>query len=253
VASHWHDHFTADVGGTDQTLNQQAVCFFQLAQAAGLGSLIVGRRKSPTRFDFNHSAVVTYIEGESGLAEEEEGKGAPGSGEESGGSETSGAHTALAETATSERLRKEQLGQAIFLAHGRKKKPLEQLKKILDQFKIPYKVVTEEPSLGRPISKKVQETMQACNCAILIFTADQKFNDDAGNEVWRPSENVVHELGACSYLYGSRIVIIKEDPIQLPTNFRDICYIEFTGDGIDAKAMDILKELVGFGIVKFTT
>ena len=34
---------------------------------------------------------------------------------------------------------KKELGQAIFVAHGKNKKPLDQLKRILDQFRIPYK------------------------------------------------------------------------------------------------------------------
>ena len=97
--------------------------------------------------------------------------------------------------------------------------------------------------------------MQECNCAILIFTADEQFTDKDGNEIWRPSENVVHELGACGYLYDSRIVIIKEDLVNFPSNFRDLGYISFSlsAGGLDAKAMDILKELIGFNIVKVST
>ena len=95
--------------------------------------------------------------------------------------------------------------------------------------------------------------MQACNCAILIFTADEEFRDVNGDPVWRPSENVIHELGASSYLYGNRIVILKESSVELPTNFRDLGYISFEHDSLEAKTMDVLKELIGFEIVKITT
>lgn len=145
------------------------------------------------------------------------------------------------------------LGQAIFVAHGRNKKPLEQLKDILDQFKVPYKVATDEPNLGRPISQKVRETMHGCNCAVLIFTADEEFTNKDGKTVWRPSENVVHELGASGYLYDKRIVILKEDSVTLPSNFSDLGYISFAKDQLNAKAMEVLKELIGFGIVKIST
>lgn len=144
-------------------------------------------------------------------------------------------------------------GKGIFVAHGKNRKPLEQLKGILEQFKILYRVVVDEPNLGRPISGKVREVMQSCNCAILIFTADEEFKDKDGNTIWRPSENVVFELGATGYLYDNRIVILKEENVSFPTNFRDIGYISFEKDQLDAKAMDVLKELVGFGIVKFST
>lgn len=145
------------------------------------------------------------------------------------------------------------LGQAIFIAHGKNKVPQEQLKKILDQFKVPYKLAIEEPHLGRPIGQKVRETMQGCNCAVLIFTADEEFTTKDGQTIWRPSENVVYELGASGYLYDKRIVILKEEGVFFPSNFRDLGYISFAKDQLEAKAMDLLKELIGFGIVKIST
>ena len=152
-----------------------------------------------------------------------------------------------------EPVRGKELGKGIFVSHGKNKKPLEQLKRILDQFKVPYKVAIEEPNLGRPISEKIKQTMESCNCAILIFTADEEFFDKDGKSIWRPSENVVYELGASGYLYGSRIVILKEDVVQFPSNFRDIGYISFSKDQLEAKSMDVIKELIGFGILKITT
>jgi predicted nucleotide-binding protein len=95
--------------------------------------------------------------------------------------------------------------------------------------------------------------MNECNCAILIFTRDEEFKDAKGNEIWRPSENVGYELGAAGYLYQNRIVIMKEDGVDFPSNFRDLGYISFSKDALDAKAMDVLKELIGFGIVKVST
>jgi hypothetical protein len=114
---------------------------------------------------------------------------------------------------------------AIFIGHGRNKRPLEQLKQILDHYKIPYRVATDEANRFRPISEKVAEVMKECGAAILIFTADEELRDLAGEPVWRPSENVVHELGAASILYGGRIIIFKEDVVKLPSNFSGIGYI----------------------------
>lgn len=145
------------------------------------------------------------------------------------------------------------LGRGIFIAHGKNKKPLEQLKKILDQFKVPYTVAVDEPNLGRPISSKVKEIMESCNCAILVFTSDEEFFDKDGNSIWRPSENVAYELGAANYLYDNRIVILKEEGVEFPSNFRDIGYISFIKDQLENKSLDVIKELIGFGIVKIST
>lgn len=248
IAAHWHDHFKAEVGGTDETLNAQAIVFFQVASGASLGTLIVGRKGQPTRFSFNMEAVAAFVSGTPTAQLElvEEPKVDAESVISIEGSESNeGLSGPTVPTST--------LGQAIFVAHGKNKKPLEQLKKILDQFKIPYRVAVEEANLGRPISGKVRDIMKSCNCAILIFSADEEFKDKDGNAIWRPSENVVHELGATAFLYDNRIVIMKEDGVSFPTNFRDIGYISFEKDQLDAKALDILKELIGFGIVKVST
>jgi predicted nucleotide-binding protein len=141
---------------------------------------------------------------------------------------------------------------AIFVGHGKNKKPLEQLKKILEEYEIPHTIVVDEANAGRPISEKVAEAMDECGAAILIFTADQEFKDSDGNTVWRPSENVVYELGAASAKYGRRVIIFKEESVDFPTNFRDIGHISFAKDQLDAKGMELFRELIQFGLVTFS-
>jgi predicted nucleotide-binding protein len=247
VAAHWHEHFADETSDSDRILNDQAVCFFQLAAGANLGILIVGRKGALTRFEFDLSAIRSFAEGR------EEGEDEIPAAESIGDKEKKLVAEVARPASPSEAGVSPSLGQAIFVAHGKNKKPLEQLKRILDQFKIPHKVATEEPNLGRPIGAKVREIMESCNCAILIFTGDEEFLGAEGNTLWRPSENVVFELGAAGYLYGSRIVIMKEELVQFPTNFRELGYISFAKDQLEAKAMEILKELIGFGIVKVST
>ena len=140
----------------------------------------------------------------------------------------------------------------IFVGRGENKSPLQQLQRLLTTFQIPHKIVVDEANLGRPISQKVKETIEDCGSAILIFTRDEQFFDASGNEVWRPSENVVHELGATSLAYGDRIVIFKEKGLHFPTNFQSIGYIEFEANDIQARTADLLKELIGFGLVRVT-
>jgi len=140
----------------------------------------------------------------------------------------------------------------IFIAHGKNKIPLEQLKKILDQFKVPYKVAIDEPHIGRPISQKVAEIMTNCSSAIFIFTADEEVRDSEGSITYRPSDNVVYELGAAGVLYGKNIVIFKEREVTFASDFRDLGYIIFEKDDLKAKATDLLKELIEFGLLKIT-
>lgn len=247
VAAHWHDHFGEEVSTSEKTLNNQAICFFHLAAGATFGNLVIGRKGSPTRFEFDRSTVEAFSEGELPTYDTE--PDAPGDEpliSDDDQSQSVSSNSASPVNAQSS------LGEGIFVAHGKNKRPLEQLKKILDQFRIPYKVAVEEPNLGRPIGTKVREIMEACNCAILIFTADEEFQDSEGNTIWRPSENVVYELGAAGFLYDKRIVILKEEGVQFPSNFNELGYISFGRDQLESKSMDVLKELIGFGIVKIS-
>ena len=154
------------------------------------------------------------------------------------------------EEPTSSKKTEEEKTKRIFVAHGKNRKPLEQLKNILDQFNVPYKIAIDEANQGRPISQKVSELMRECTSAIFLFTKDEETKDLEGNTVYRPSDNVVYELGAASVLYGNKIVIFKQEGVSFGSDFKDLGYISFDDDKLDAKAMDLMKELVGFGLLK---
>ena len=143
----------------------------------------------------------------------------------------------------------------VFIAHGKNRVPLEQLKKALDTFKVKYAVAVDEPSKGRPISKKVASLMRdECSSGIFIFTADERFFKEVEGgepeEVWRPSENVVFELGAASILYENRIVIFKESDVEFPSDFSDLGYIEFEKDQLATEIGSLFSELVALDILE---
>jgi hypothetical protein len=140
----------------------------------------------------------------------------------------------------------------IFVGHGKNKGPLVKVEDILKSFKIPYKVAINEANLGQPIPTKVKNVMRECGSAILIFTKDEKFLDAAGSEVWRPSENVVYELGAASLAYDDKVVIFMEDGLSFPVNFDSVGHITFEPNAIEAKTMDLIKELIGFKLLNVT-
>ena len=147
---------------------------------------------------------------------------------------------------------KEPRERRIFIAHGKNKKPLDQLKNILSTYNVPFVVAIDEPHTGRPISKKVADLMNSCSSAVFIFTGDEETILPDGEKVYRPSDNVVYELGAASILYDSNIVIFKEEGVHFASDFSDLGYITFEKDRLDAKAMELFKELIGFGLLKIT-
>ena len=139
----------------------------------------------------------------------------------------------------------------IFVAHGKNKPPVQALKQILDRFKVPYQIAMEQPHEGRPISQKVADLMKTCSAGIFIFTKDEKFLDEKGDVVWRPSENVVFELGAGSVLWGKKIIILREAGVNFPSDFSDLGYIQFENGELGNRGLEILAELVALEFVTF--
>lgn len=143
-----------------------------------------------------------------------------------------------------------QIPKQIFVAHGKNIKPLEQLKAILTQFKIPFQVAIDDAHKGRPISAKVAQLMKECTSGIFIFTADEETIDQEGKKVLRPSDNVVFELGAGTVLYGNKIVIFREEGVDFGSDFTDIGRITFEKDKLDAKSFELMKELISLGFLQ---
>ncbi len=110
----------------------------------------------------------------------------------------------------------------IFIAHGKDRRPLEQLEKILEQFKIKYKVAINEAHKGRPVSQKVREIMQECGSAIFIFSKKGEALTSEGDH--KPNSNVVFELGAASVLYGDKLIVFKEEGLELASDYGDLTY-----------------------------
>ena len=137
-----------------------------------------------------------------------------------------------------------------FIAHGKNHRPLAQLKALLDEWNVAYKVVQDEPHAGRPISKKVADTMKECTAGIFIFTTEDGNTDEAGKPLPQPNLNVVFELGAASLLYGRKIVIFKQSGVTFPSDFSDLGWISFDGDDLHSATGSLLKELIGLGAIR---
>lgn len=63
VASHWHEHHSDSLGSENEnTIKDQAVCFFRIAEAAGLGKMTVGRKGASTRLEIARNILAEYVE-----------------------------------------------------------------------------------------------------------------------------------------------------------------------------------------------
>jgi len=137
-----------------------------------------------------------------------------------------------------------------FVAHGHDHQALEQLERVLRELNIAYVVAKDEANAGRPISEKVGQLMNECGGALFVFSGDEEVVTDGGVTEKRPRMNVVFELGAASLLYGRNIVIFKEDGVVFPTDFRDLGHITYNKGQLDAKSLELLRELIKLGALQ---
>jgi hypothetical protein len=187
VASHWHEHHRDTVGADtkDSTLRENAVTFFHLCQASGLGKLTIGRGGNPTRLEINRDALKRIVEAgpsapplavqdesdvEAALEEESSANeaGAPGSEEQSGPDRDNGQAMAPP-SRQSEPLR-------AFIAHGKNMAIVAQVQTMLNLADIESDVAEEEETAAIPVPEKVFSAMKRCRAGLsaLALTRDTR-------------------------------------------------------------------------------
>jgi len=238
VATHWHQHFKADASGSDRILNDQAVCFFQIAEGADLGKLTIGRKGQPTRFVFdeaNARAFITDAEMGAEIGEEEtrveiaDFSSSPPDKDPS----TSGP---AAPGKISER------GNKVFITHGKNKKILEQVKELVAFGKFEPVVAQERETAAKPVPDKVMDEMRSCHAAVIHVGVEGVLLDREGNEYPQVSGNVLIEIGAAMALYGRNFILLVEDGAKLPSNLQGLYECRYSGDELNMPAtMKLLK------------
>lgn len=241
VAAQWHEHFKHESGDSDTTLNYQALCFFQVAQGADLGTLIKGRGGMPTRFEFDAGAVRSFVD----QAEVRENWSPPPL-----------ASPAIFEPITTDEPPVEQTEDSntqvrtnrVFLTHGENLKILEQVKQIVTFGKFEPVVAMEHETTAKPVPQKVMDDMKTCDAAVIHVSAERVLFDQDGNEVLLINENVLIEIGAAMALYGGRFVLLVEEGVKLPSNLQGLYECRYQGSELDmAATMKLLETFNEFG------
>ncbi|TSA80849.1 DNA-binding protein [Deinococcus detaillensis] len=128
----------------------------------------------------------------------------------------------------------------VFISHGRSedwRKVQEYVEKTVG---VPTLELAQEPNKGRTIIQKLIEEADRCSFAVIVMTGDDFTNDDQ----IRARENVIHEIGYFQGRYGpSRVCLLHENGVNVPSNNHGIVYIPFPKDGIEAALGGLTREL----------
>ena len=249
VGSHWHDHHSDAVGSDvkDATLSDNAVTFFRLAEAAGLGKMTVGRGGNPTRLDVDKAALKAYIEAgpstppwseKSGTTDEAEAEDAAAEAEAAVVEADALTSDGQPEPAATEKLR-------VFIAHGPNMDIVEQVETMLGLADIESEVAEQEETAAIPVPEKVFSAMRRCSAGIIAVTVDESRKDGGGN--YRLNENVLIEIGAAFVLYDRRVVLLWDKRLPVPSNVQGLYRCEFEGDELSWSAgMKLMKAIQDF-------
>ena len=234
VAAHWYEHFRADVSELEKTLHDQAVCFFHIAQAADLGTLIVGRKGMQTRFEFDLDNASALVGIAPPIGESHSTNDLQQEAEERETSNPSKEPTVAGDSTPS--------NNRIFITHGRNKKILSQVKELVTYGKFEPVVAMEHETPARPVPQKVMSEMRVCRAAVIHVDAETVLYDGDGTEVPQINGNVLIEIGAAMALYDEKFVLLVEDGIELPSNLQGLYECRYEGDELNMTAvMKLLK------------
>ena len=254
VAAHWHEHHK-EVLGTDNedTIKNTAVCFFHIAQAAGLGTLIIGRRGQTTRLDLDREQLKQYIEA---------GPSTP--------PWTAKSDEAIAKTelvTDPDQIAPENVSRGtatpplpeppvvpsgakvtevrVFISHGSNMDLVEQVQTMLDIADIRSEVAVKEETSAIPVPEKVFGAMRRCSAGMIVVSVDETRKDKAGN--YTINENVLIEIGAAFVLYDKRVVLLWDKRLGVPSNLQGLYRCEFEGNELSWSAvMKLMKAIRGF-------
>ncbi len=237
VAAHWHQHFKVEASSNDKILNDQAVCFFQIAEGADLGRLVIGRKGQPTRFEFDHSNARALAEGGSPLpvapapnlmADDDDG--------EEANTEPQNLGVSNSTPTVGKR------GSRVFITHGKNKKILEQVKELVVFGKFEPIVAQERETAAKPVPEKVMDEMRSCNAAVIHVGSEGTLLDSEGKQVPQVNGNVLIEIGAAMALYGRNFILLVEEGVTLPSNLQGLYECRYSGDELNMPAtMKLLK------------
>jgi hypothetical protein len=238
VASNWHQHFKAEASDSDKILNDQAVCFFQLAEGADLGSITVGRHGQSTRFDFDEGTATAFVEGHDNVLPST----VRSDGHERSSSTEHDAGIALPGDKLTPPTKARAAGNRVFITHGKNKKVLDQVKDIVAYGKFTPVVASEHETAAKPVPEKVLDDMRSCQAAVIHVGAEGVVTDSEGRDHPQLNGNALIEIGAAMALYGKQFILLVEEGVTLPSNLQGLYECRYKGNELSGEAtMKLLK------------
>ena len=124
--------------------------------------------------------------------------------------------------------------ERVFIIHGHNRALREAIARFVEKLGPAVIILDEQPSSGRTIIEKF-ESYSDVHYAVALMTADDMGAAQTGGEQslkGRARQNVVFELGFFTAKLGrSRLAVLYEEGVEMPSDFSGILYIPIDGAG----------------------
>lgn len=138
----------------------------------------------------------------------------------------------------------DQRARRVFITHGKNKKFIEPIKKLLGFGEMVPVVSVDKQSVSKPVPDKVMGDMRSCGAAIIHVDAERTLVDKEANEVTLVNENVLIEIGAAMALYGRRFILLVREGVTLPSNLQGLYEVRYSDENLDGDATIRLLEAI---------
>lgn len=133
----------------------------------------------------------------------------------------------------------------VFVSHGKNKKILELVQKILRYGRFEPVVAEEEETIAVPVSDKVLDSMRQCKYGLMNISLDNK--EKREDSSYGVNQNVLIEVGAAFVLYNKRVILLCDKRVTIPSNLQGLYRCEYEGDELDGTTtMKLLETLTKF-------
>lgn len=243
IAAHWHEHHSESLGSDNEnTIKEQVGCFFRIAESAGLGKLVVGRKGASTRLEIEREKLSEHINAGPIAPPLSESIQETVNENDLPKQDNPATPTLIRDTSDTpiEGLSK----LRVFITHGKNLELVKQVEGILQLSEIDYEVAIKEEATAIPVPEKIFGAMRRCTAGVIIVSKEQVQGD---SNVVQINPNVLIEIGAAFVLYDRRVILLWEKGMIIPSNLQGLYRCEFEGNELGwTEGMKLMKALKEF-------
>jgi predicted nucleotide-binding protein len=135
-------------------------------------------------------------------------------------------------------------GARVFISHAGQTNVLARIESFIRSIGLYPIVVARGPSEGLSVDALVDKRMNESDCAIILATSDE-----AVSKRKQPRPNVLHEIGLAQAKFGDKVIYLKEEGCEFPSNVNPKVWENFTRDNLEFAFEKIAKELRAFDLL----